>query len=101
MPATRIEKDSLGEMEVPADAYYGVQTARAVLNFPISGLWPFPEFVDAVVRIKRAAARVHADLGTLTPERAEAIIQAADEVLSGRMRDQFVVDVFQAGAGTS
>ncbi|HVP38135.1 MAG TPA: aspartate ammonia-lyase [Candidatus Saccharimonadales bacterium] len=101
MAATRIEKDSLGEMEVPADAYYGVQTARAVRNFPISGLRPFPEFVDAVVRIKHAAATVHERLGTLTPERAKAIRQAADEVLSGKLRDQFVVDVFQAGAGTS
>ena len=101
MSDTRIEKDSLGELKVPADAYYGVQTARAVANFQISGMRPFPEFVDAVVRIKRAAAKVHADLGTLTRERADAIQAAADEVLGGKLRDQFVVDVFQAGAGTS
>ena len=98
---TRIEKDSLGELEVPADAYYGVQTRRAVENFPISGLGPRPEFVDAVVQIKKAAARVHGELGILTPEQSRAIVQAADEVLAGRFRDQFVVDVFQAGAGTS
>jgi aspartate ammonia-lyase len=101
MSETRIEKDSLGELTVPASAYYGVQTARAVANFPISGMRPFPEFVDAVVRIKRAAATVHAALGTLPKDRADAIVKAADEVLSGKMRDQFVVDVFQAGAGTS
>ncbi len=99
--ATRIEKDSLGEFEVPADAYYGVQTCRAVHNFQISGLGPWPEFVDAVVEIKKAAARVHGELGILTEERANAIVQASDEILAGKYRDQFVVDVFQAGAGTS
>jgi aspartate ammonia-lyase len=99
--ATRIEKDSLGEFEVPADAYYGVQTCRAVDNFRISGLGPWPEFVDAVVEIKKAAARVHGELGILTAEQADAIVRAADEILSGQHRDQFVVDVFQAGAGTS
>jgi aspartate ammonia-lyase len=98
---TRIEKDSLGEFEVPADAYYGVQTCRAVDNFQISGLRPWPEFVDAVVEIKKAAARVHADLGILDAEQSRAIVQAADELLAGKYRDQFVVDVFQAGAGTS
>jgi len=98
---TRIEKDSLGELEVPADAYFGVQTRRAVENFPISGLGPWPEFVDAVVHIKKAAAVVHKELGVLDAEQADAIVAAADEVLSGRHRDQFVVDVFQAGAGTS
>src|SRR5438045_7378717 len=98
---TRIEKDSLGEFEVPATAYYGVQACRAVQSVPISGLGPWPEFVDAVVEIKKAAARVHGDLGILTPERANAIVAAADEILGGQHRDQFVVDVFQAGAGTS
>ncbi len=101
MSPTRIEKDSLGELQVPAEAYYGVQTARAVHNFPISGLKPFPEFVDAVVRIKRAAATVHGALGTLSADRVRGIVGAADEVLAGKFRDQFVVDVFQAGAGTS
>ena len=98
---TRIEKDSLGEFEVPAKAYYGVQTCRAVANFPISGLKPWPEFVDAVVHIKKAAARVHGELGILDREQAETIIAASDEILAGGHRDQFVVDVFQAGAGTS
>lgn len=97
----RIEKDSLGEFHVPDDAYYGVQTCRAVENFQISGLGPWPEFVDAVVQIKKAAARVHADLGILDAAKARAIVQASDEVLGGQHRDQFIVDVFQAGAGTS
>lgn len=98
---TRIEKDSLGELQVPANAYYGVQTARAVANFPISGLKPNPAFVRAMVQIKKAAAIVNAELGLLDKEKSEAIIAAADEILSGKMMDQFVVDVFQAGAGTS
>lgn len=99
--APRVEKDSLGELQVPADAYYGVQTARAIANFPISGLRPHPSFVRAVVQIKRAAALVHKDLGLLPADKADAIVSAADEVLAGRFADQFVVDVFQAGAGTS
>ncbi len=99
--ATRIEKDPLGERPVPADALYGIQTQRAVENFPISGLRPLPMFVDAVVWIKRSAALVHRRTGRLDPALADAIVQAADEVLAGRHRDQFVVDVYQAGAGTS
>jgi aspartate ammonia-lyase len=98
---TRIEKDPLGELAVPADALYGVQTLRAVQNFPISGLKPLPAFVDATVRIKRAAALTHRQTGRLEPRLADAIVKAADEILSGRYRDQFVVDVYQAGAGTS
>jgi aspartate ammonia-lyase len=98
---TRIEKDPLGELAVPADALYGVQTLRAVQNFPISGLKPLPAFVDATVCIKRAAALTHRETGRLEPRLADAIVQAADEILSGRYRDQFVVDVYQAGAGTS
>src|SRR5229473_3400503 len=98
---TRVEKDPLGELEVPADALYGVQTLRAVQNFPISGIKPLPAFVDAVVRIKRAAALTHKKTGRLDPKLADAIVRAADEVLAGKHRDQFVVDVFQAGAGTS
>lgn len=97
----RIEKDSLGELQVPADAYYGVQAARAVANFPISGLRPHLVFVKAYVTIKRAAAVVHWDLGLLTKEQADAIIGAADELLAGKHADQIVVDVYQAGAGTS
>ncbi len=97
----RIEQDPLGTKEVPADALYGIQTLRAVENFPISGLRPLPVFVDAVVWIKRSAALVHQATGRLAPELADAIVRAADEVLSGKHRDQFVVDVYQAGAGTS
>jgi aspartate ammonia-lyase len=99
--STRIEKDPLGEKAVPADALYGIQTLRAVENFPISGLRPLPIFVDAVVWIKRSAALVHRQTGRLEPALADAIVQAADEVLGGQHRDQFVVDVYQAGAGTS
>ncbi len=99
--ATRTERDPLGALEVPADALYGVQTERAVRNFQISGLKPLPAFVDAVVRIKRAAALTHKDTGRLDARLADAIVDACDEVLAGGHRDQFVVDVYQAGAGTS
>jgi aspartate ammonia-lyase len=99
--ATRIEKDALGELAVPTSAMYGVQTLRAVQNFPISGIRPLPAFIDAVVRIKRAAALTHKETGRLDARRADAIIAAADEVLAGKWRDQFVVDIYQAGAGTS
>ncbi|ABC82372.1 aspartate ammonia-lyase [Anaeromyxobacter dehalogenans] len=98
---TRIERDTMGEMTVPATALYGAQTARAVENFPVSGLRAHPAFVDATVRIKLAAARTNAGLGLLPRRKARAIEQAAREVLAGRHRDQFVVDVYQAGAGTS
>ncbi len=99
--AYRIERDSLGEIEVPALALYGVQTQRAVLNFPISGLKPWRAFIWSMATIKRAAAEVHRDLGMLDPEKAQAIASAAQEVTEGRWDDQFVVDPFQAGAGTS
>jgi fumarate hydratase class II len=98
---TRSEKDPLGALDVPNDALYGVQTLRAVQNFPISGLKPLPAFVDATVRIKRAAALTHKETGRLDAKIADAIVKAADEVLGGKYRDQFVVDVYQAGAGTS
>ena len=101
MAPTRTEKDPLGEKAVPADALYGIQTLRAVENFPISGLRPLPAFVDAVVWIKRSAAVTHKETGRLEARLADAIITAADEVLGGKHRDQFVVDVYQAGAGTS
>src|SRR5919198_1257514 len=97
----RIERDPLGELRVPADAYYGVQTARAVENFPISGLRAPADLVTATVLVKKAAADANAALGRLDPSIAHAITAAADEILSGRLRDQFVVDVYQAGAGTS
>jgi fumarate hydratase, class II len=98
---TRIEKDPLGQLPVPSDALYGVQTLRAVQNFPISGLKPLSPFVEAVVRIKRAAAITHRETGRLDPKLADAIIAAADEILAGKHREHFVVDPFQAGAGTS
>jgi len=97
----RIERDSLGERELPGDVYYGIQTARAVENFPVSGWKPYPAFVTATVQIKKAAARVNSILGGLDQSIAKAIEAAADEVLDGKLRDQFVVDPFQAGAGTS
>src|SRR6185503_3035724 len=97
----RIERDPLGEKPVPADALYGIQTVRAVENFPIAGLRPLPVNVDAVIWIKRSAALTHKETGRLDTRLADAIIRAADEVLAGQHRDQFVVDVYQAGAGTS
>jgi aspartate ammonia-lyase len=101
MADTRIERDPLGEKAVPVSALYGIQTLRAAENFPISGLRPLPAFVDAVIWIKRSAALVHKQTGRLEPRLADAIVQAADEVLRGQHRDQFIVDVYQAGAGTS
>jgi fumarate hydratase, class II len=97
----RIEKDSLGEVKVPVNAYYGAQTQRAVDNFPVSGMKPYPAFVWAQVMIKRAAAEVHLDLGLMDEKMARAIMQAGDEILAGGLREHFVVDPFQAGAGTS
>jgi aspartate ammonia-lyase len=98
---TRIERDPLGELPVPVDALWGIQTERARQNFPISALRPIPAFVDAVIRIKKAAALTHRETGRLDRKLADAIIQASDEVLSGQHREHFVVDPYQAGAGTS
>src|ERR1043165_9112860 len=100
-PATRTEKDPLGPLEVPVDAFYGVQTLRAVQNFPISGLQPLEPFVIAQVWIKKSAALTHKETGRLDAKVADAIVKAADEILGGQHRDQFVVDPYQAGAGTS
>ncbi|WP_110665607.1 class II fumarate hydratase [Salinicola halophilus] len=101
MTQTRVERDSMGELEVPQDALYGAQTQRAVNNFPVSGQ-PLPaEFIAAVARIKRAAAQVNHELGLLDEARASAIVAAADEIIAGRHGDQFPVDVFQTGSGTS
>ncbi len=97
----RIERDSLGEVRVPTQALYGAQTQRAVENFPISGLRPWRAFIWSMALIKRAAAEVNRDLGLLDPTLANAISQAATEVMDGKWDDQFVVDPFQAGAGTS
>ena len=96
-----MERDPLGELPVPADALWGIQTERARQNFPISNLRPLPAFVDACIGIKKAAALTHRETGRLDPQLADAIIRAADEVLAGGHRDQFVVDPYQAGAGTS
>jgi aspartate ammonia-lyase len=101
MTAVRSEKDPLGPLDVPSDALYGVQTMRARQNFPISGLFPLEPFVLAQVWIKKAAALTHKETGRLDPKLADAIVAAADEVLAGQHRDQFVVDPYQAGAGTS
>jgi aspartate ammonia-lyase len=98
---TRMEKDSLGEIRIPFDAYYGVQTQRAVWNFPVSGWKAHPVMIDAYVYIKKAAAMTNSRLGILDTKIARAVIKASDEVLNGKHREQFVVDVYQAGAGTS
>src|SRR5262249_9214221 len=101
MSETRIEKDSLGELPVPAKAYYGIQTQRAFLNFPISGI-RFPRrFIGALGMIKRASARTNLELGLLEERLAEAIVRAATEVAEGALDDQFILDVFQTGSGTS
>ncbi|MGH9650740.1 MAG: aspartate ammonia-lyase, partial [Terriglobales bacterium] len=100
-PLTRIEKDSLGPKEIPAHVYYGVQTARAVENYPISGMRAHPTLIRALGMIKQAAAEANLALGLVDEKRANAIIQAAKEVAEGKWDNQFVVDVFQAGAGVS
>ncbi len=99
--STRIEKDTLGEVRVPADALWGAQTQRAVENYPISGYRAFPAFIRAIVSVKKAAALANAEAGRLSAERRDAIVWACDEILGGKYHDQFVVDVFQAGAGVS
>ncbi|MCW4151160.1 class II fumarate hydratase [Halomonas sp. 18H] len=101
MSDTRVEKDSMGELEVPAGALYGAQTQRAVNNFPVSGQ-PMPSaFIYAIAHVKRAAACVNRDLGLLDESRAEAIVEAAEAIIGGKHDDQFPVDVFQTGSGTS
>ena len=97
----REEKDSLGTFNIPDNAYYGVQTARALDNFPISGLKADADFIKASVYIKKAAAKVNSELKQIDKKVADAIIKAADEVLSSKLREHFVVDIYQAGAGTS
>jgi aspartate ammonia-lyase len=97
----RLEKDSIGPREIPADVYYGIQTARAIENFPISGLRAHPSLIRAIGMVKRAAAEANKSLGLVDDKRADAIIKAAQEVAEGKWDHQFVVDVFQAGAGVS
>ena len=98
---TRIEKDSMGSFEVPSDAYYGANTMRAVLNFPISSLKFQREFIKSLARIKKAAALTNLDLGLIDKTIAEKIADAAEKVIEGNYDDQFVVDIFQTGSGTS
>ncbi|MDF1583576.1 MAG: class II fumarate hydratase [Methyloprofundus sp.] len=97
----RIEKDSMGELQVPIDALYGAQTQRAINNFPISGLMMPPAFIKTVALIKQTAAKVNIDLGVLDTERGQAIIQAAEQIIQGQHADQFPLDIFQTGSGTS
>ncbi len=101
MASFRTERDSLGEYQVPQDAWYGIQTARAIDNFPISGRRPDPDFIRAHVLIKLAAARANCQPGWLSEEKRDAIVAACGRILQGEYLDQFVVDRFQAGAGTS
>ena len=100
-PATRSEKDSLGPKEIPADVYYGIQTARAVENFPISGLRAHGTLIRATAMVKEAAALANRELGLVDEKTANAIIEAAKEIQHGKWHEHFVVDVFQAGAGVS
>ncbi|HZP96135.1 MAG TPA: aspartate ammonia-lyase [Candidatus Limnocylindria bacterium] len=99
--STRREKDTLGEIEVPATALWGAQTQRAIENYPISGYRAFPAFIRAMVQIKKAEAVANAESGRLDAKRRDAIVGACDEILAGRHGDQFVVDVFHSGAGVS
>lgn len=101
MSSTRVEKDSIGTLEIPADAYYGINAARGAENFQISGLKYHPKFIDALVLIKKAAATANKALQQLDASQADAIIRASDDVLKGAHRDQFIVEVFQMGAGTA
>ncbi|HEY3875627.1 MAG TPA: lyase family protein, partial [Candidatus Kapabacteria bacterium] len=97
----RQEKDSLGTLELPDDAYYGIQTLRAVQNYPISGLRAHPTFVRAYALLKSACAKANEKAGALDKEISKQIQEVCDEIIMSELRDQFVVDVFQAGAGTS
>src|SRR3982074_1058941 len=97
----RTERDSMGEFDVPADAYYGANTMRAVVNFPISDLRLNRRFIQAIGLLKQQAAEVNRDLGLLDTKLADAIVRAAQDVVDGRLDDQFVVDVFQTGSGPS
>src|SRR5499427_10402338 len=99
----RVEKDLLGEKQIPADAYYGVQTARALENFPLSGVLinHYPGFVEAWAIVKLAAARANTDVGAMKPEKLAAIEKACQAVIAGKYHDQFKVDWYQGGAGTS
>ena len=99
--AVRVERDSMGELEVPADALYGANTQRAALNFPISDLRFNRSFIRAIGQVKQSAAAVNEELGQLEPELSRAIVVAAQKVIDGKHDDAFVVDIFQTGSGTS
>src|SRR5688572_31978205 len=100
---TRREKDLLGERDVPAASYFGIQTLRAVENFPITGIpiAQYPHLIDAIAAVKEAAALANLELGLLEPETADAIVRACRQIRAGHLHNQFVVDVIQGGAGTS
>ena len=100
MQTTRLESDSIGTMEVPADAYYGVQALRAKRNFPITGTKLHPTFLRNLAQVKKAAAITNYNAGLLKKDISDAILQACDEVLDGKWADQFIVDAIQGGAGT-
>jgi aspartate ammonia-lyase len=97
----RVERDSMGDRQIANNVYYGIQTQRAIENFPISGIKPLPTYIDACIYIKKATAIVNSGLNCIPANISKVIIQATDEILAGKLRDQFVVDVYQAGAGTS
>lgn len=101
MQSSRLEKDSLGEVHVPSTALYGAQTMRAVENFPISGILPHRWFIRATLELKKACARANGNVGALKPEIANAIVEACDRLLAGEFPGSFVVEIYQAGAGTS
>ena len=103
MSETRKEHDFLGELDIPADIYYGIQTYRAVENFKISGISIsiLSKFIQGMACVKKAAALANCELGVLSREKCDAICKACDEVVAGKFDDQFPVDVFQGGAGTS
>jgi len=96
----RIETDSMGEVKVPADKYYGAQTARSLMNFKIGGEKFPPEFIRALAIVKKAAALTNKELGLLSPEKAELIIKAADEIIEGKLNDHFPLVIWQTGSGT-
>lgn len=97
----RTEHDSIGQVEIPADAYYGAQSLRAAQNFPITGMYMHPEVINSMCQIKKAAALTNLDVGRLDKDRVDAIVQACDEIIAGELHDQFIVDPIQGGAGTS
>ena len=100
---TRTERDLLGEKQIPADAYYGVQTARALENFPVSGVKTnfYPDYVRAYAMVKLAAARANTDIGRMKKEKLDAIEKACKAVIDGKYHEWFLVDLYQGGAGTS